>query len=194
MTLPGTGIQLVHASRGLTPEGVLAAVWLPAGEGGQEPGQRALEGLPQKFLALHPLTVCRDHLGQRAHFLGGVGQAVPAAAGVEKIHHLHHAAPPLPAGHSPEPGRGGVHPPHPPSFPAPADDLLQFPDLLGTEPGPAGEGGQEPGQRALEGLPQKFLATRDLHASDFPDNVPTEHEEMFASQGITTKFLIARPV
>ncbi len=35
--------------------------------------------------------------------------------------------------------------------------------------------------------------TRDLHAADFPDNVPTEHEEMFASQGITTKFLIARP-
>ena len=28
VTLPGTGIQLVHASRGLTPEGVLAAVWL----------------------------------------------------------------------------------------------------------------------------------------------------------------------
>ncbi len=36
--------------------------------------------------------------------------------------------------------------------------------------------------------------TRDLHAADFPDNVPTEHEEMFASQGIPTQFLIARPV
>ena len=36
--------------------------------------------------------------------------------------------------------------------------------------------------------------TRDLHAADFLDNVPTEHEEMFASQGITTKFLIARAV
>lgn len=36
--------------------------------------------------------------------------------------------------------------------------------------------------------------TRDLHRSDFAGNVPTEHEEMFAGQGIPIKFLICRPV
>ena len=35
--------------------------------------------------------------------------------------------------------------------------------------------------------------TRDLHASSFPENVPTEHEEMFSAQGIPIRFLIARP-
>lgn len=36
--------------------------------------------------------------------------------------------------------------------------------------------------------------TRDLHAAGFGENVPTEHEEMFARQGIPIKFLICRPV
>lgn len=36
--------------------------------------------------------------------------------------------------------------------------------------------------------------TRDLHRSDFTGNVPTEHEEMFAGQGIPIKFLICHPV
>lgn len=35
--------------------------------------------------------------------------------------------------------------------------------------------------------------TRDLHRSGFGDNVPTEHEEMFAREGIPIKFLICRP-
>lgn len=33
--------------------------------------------------------------------------------------------------------------------------------------------------------------TRDLYASGFKGNIPTEHEEMFAGQGIPIKFLIA---
>ncbi|MDK2935307.1 MAG: tRNA (guanine-N7-)-methyltransferase [Eubacteriaceae bacterium] len=33
----------------------------------------------------------------------------------------------------------------------------------------------------------------DLHASDYPDNIETEHEKMFSAQGIPIKFLIARP-
>ncbi|OFV70088.1 tRNA (guanosine(46)-N7)-methyltransferase TrmB [Acetobacterium wieringae] len=32
---------------------------------------------------------------------------------------------------------------------------------------------------------------RDLHASDYPDNIETEHEKMFSEQGIKIKFLIA---
>ncbi|MBI4855315.1 MAG: tRNA (guanosine(46)-N7)-methyltransferase TrmB [Acetobacterium woodii] len=32
---------------------------------------------------------------------------------------------------------------------------------------------------------------RDLHASDYPDNIETEHEKMYAEQGIKIKFLIA---
>lgn len=35
--------------------------------------------------------------------------------------------------------------------------------------------------------------TRDLHNSGFGENVPTEHEEMFAQQGVPIKFLICRP-
>lgn len=35
--------------------------------------------------------------------------------------------------------------------------------------------------------------TRDLHSSDFAGNITTEHEEMFAGQGIPIKFLIAQP-
>lgn len=31
----------------------------------------------------------------------------------------------------------------------------------------------------------------DLHASDYPDNIETEHERMFSDQGIKIKFLIA---
>lgn len=31
----------------------------------------------------------------------------------------------------------------------------------------------------------------DLHASDYPDNIETEHEKMFSEQGIKIKFLIA---
>ncbi|WP_303871542.1 tRNA (guanosine(46)-N7)-methyltransferase TrmB [Acetobacterium wieringae] len=31
----------------------------------------------------------------------------------------------------------------------------------------------------------------DLHASDYPDNIETEHEKMFSDQGIKIKFLIA---
>ena len=34
--------------------------------------------------------------------------------------------------------------------------------------------------------------TRDLHNSDFTDNVITEHERMFSEQGIPIKFLIAK--
>ncbi len=34
--------------------------------------------------------------------------------------------------------------------------------------------------------------TRDLHNSDFDDNVITEHERMFSQQGIPIKFLIAK--
>lgn len=34
--------------------------------------------------------------------------------------------------------------------------------------------------------------TRDLHNSDFEDNVITEHEKMFSEQGIPIKFLIAK--
>ena len=35
--------------------------------------------------------------------------------------------------------------------------------------------------------------TWDLHQEALPDNVPTEHEEMFAAQGIPIKFLRAKP-
>jgi tRNA (guanine-N7-)-methyltransferase len=35
--------------------------------------------------------------------------------------------------------------------------------------------------------------TWDLHREALPDNVPTEHEEMFAAQGIPIKFLRAKP-
>jgi len=35
--------------------------------------------------------------------------------------------------------------------------------------------------------------TRDLHKSGFSENVPTEHEEMFAQEGIPIKLLICRP-
>lgn len=31
----------------------------------------------------------------------------------------------------------------------------------------------------------------DLHAADYPDNIETEHEKMYAEQGIKIKFLIA---
>ncbi len=34
--------------------------------------------------------------------------------------------------------------------------------------------------------------TRDLHNSDFPDNVITEHEKKFSEEGIPIKFLIAK--
>jgi len=34
--------------------------------------------------------------------------------------------------------------------------------------------------------------TRDLHHSDFPDNVVTEHERLFSEQGVPIKFLIAQ--
>ena len=36
----------------------------------------------------------------------------------------------------------------------------------------------------------KYL-TRDLHASDYPDNLVTEHEKMFTEEGKKIKFLIA---
>lgn len=46
-------------------------------------------------------------------------------------------------------------------------------------------------------LPQSgyrvLYLTRDLLASDFGENVPTEHEEMFSAQGIPIRFLIAVP-
>ena len=35
--------------------------------------------------------------------------------------------------------------------------------------------------------------TRDLAASGFAGNVPTEHEEMFSARGIPIRFLIAKP-
>lgn len=35
-------------------------------------------------------------------------------------------------------------------------------------------------------------STFDLHASDFTESLPTEHEKMFSEQGILIKFLIAR--
>ena len=35
--------------------------------------------------------------------------------------------------------------------------------------------------------------TWDLHREALPDNVPTEHEEMFAAQGIPIKVLRAKP-
>lgn len=34
--------------------------------------------------------------------------------------------------------------------------------------------------------------TKDLHSSDFMDNILTEHENMFSQQGIKIKFLIAK--
>ena len=34
--------------------------------------------------------------------------------------------------------------------------------------------------------------TYDLHASDYPDNIQTEHEKKFTQMGIKTKFLIAK--
>lgn len=34
--------------------------------------------------------------------------------------------------------------------------------------------------------------TRDLHAENLPDNIETEHEKMFSSEGIKIKYLIAR--
>lgn len=36
--------------------------------------------------------------------------------------------------------------------------------------------------------------TRDLHASDFAENLVTEHEKMFSDEGKPIKFLIARPI
>lgn len=33
--------------------------------------------------------------------------------------------------------------------------------------------------------------TEDLHQSGFTESIPTEHEQMFTEQGLTTKFLIA---
>ncbi|MBQ4464911.1 MAG: tRNA (guanosine(46)-N7)-methyltransferase TrmB [Oscillospiraceae bacterium] len=36
--------------------------------------------------------------------------------------------------------------------------------------------------------------TRDLHASDFEENLVTEHEKMFSDEGKPIKFLIARPI
>ena len=34
--------------------------------------------------------------------------------------------------------------------------------------------------------------TRDLHQSDFDENIVTEHERMFTEEGKTIKFLIAK--
>ncbi|MEG0379951.1 MAG: tRNA (guanosine(46)-N7)-methyltransferase TrmB [Eubacterium sp.] len=39
---------------------------------------------------------------------------------------------------------------------------------------------------------QVITLIRDLHASDFKDNIVTEHEQMFSNQGIPIKFAIAR--
>ncbi len=36
--------------------------------------------------------------------------------------------------------------------------------------------------------------THDLHASDFAENLVTEHEKMFSDEGKPIKFLIARPI
>ena len=36
--------------------------------------------------------------------------------------------------------------------------------------------------------------TRDLHASDFAENIETEHERMFTEEGKTIKFLIAKQI
>lgn len=41
------------------------------------------------------------------------------------------------------------------------------------------------------GFEVKYL-TRDLQASDYPDNIVTEHEKMFTEEGRKIKFLIAR--
>ena len=35
---------------------------------------------------------------------------------------------------------------------------------------------------------------KDLHTTDYPDNIETEHEKMFLARGIPIKFLIASPV
>lgn len=43
---------------------------------------------------------------------------------------------------------------------------------------------------AESGFDVKYL-TRDLHASDYPDNLVTEHEKMFTEEGKKIKFLIA---
>lgn len=43
---------------------------------------------------------------------------------------------------------------------------------------------------AESGFTVKYL-TRDLHASDYPDNLVTEHERMFSEEGKKIKFLIA---
>ena len=40
------------------------------------------------------------------------------------------------------------------------------------------------------GFEIKYL-TRDLHSSDYPDNIMTEHEKMFTDEGKKIKFLIA---
>ncbi|MBC8571069.1 tRNA (guanosine(46)-N7)-methyltransferase TrmB [Zongyangia hominis] len=40
------------------------------------------------------------------------------------------------------------------------------------------------------GFSLRYL-TRDLHQSGFSENIPTEHEEMFAKDGVKIKFLIA---
>lgn len=40
------------------------------------------------------------------------------------------------------------------------------------------------------GFKIKYI-TRDLHASDYKDNIMTEHEKMFSDEGIKIKFLIA---
>ncbi len=42
------------------------------------------------------------------------------------------------------------------------------------------------------GFSVKYI-TRDLHASDFQDNLVTEHEKMFTDEGKNIKFLIAVP-
>ena len=42
------------------------------------------------------------------------------------------------------------------------------------------------------GFSLKYL-TRDLHASDFSENLVTEHEKMFTDEGKKIKFLIAVP-
>lgn len=43
------------------------------------------------------------------------------------------------------------------------------------------------------GYKVKFI-TRDLHNSDFKENIMTEHEKMFSDEGILIKMLIAEPI
>ncbi len=47
------------------------------------------------------------------------------------------------------------------------------------------------GYFAETGFDVKYI-TRDLHASDYPDNLVTEHEKMFSEEGKKIKFLIAK--